>query len=352
MDTLMRPDTLDGPRVESYWVERLDRADRRISLITTVKGGSVEQNWDAPIKGGASITLHQPDIDVMKDRIRPWVRVNDLSWPLGVYLPSSPSESYDDDGLTWTFECLDKLSILDDDKITTAWGYDTGTVVTEAVLDVILGSGETSVALTESTATLRTPLSWKAGTSKLAIVNELLGAIGFSPLWVDGFGQYRVEPVIRADKKPVRRVFAQGEYAIHQQRWTRERKISHIPNRVICRTDGTDEIDGLEAVAQNTEPDSEFSYEARGYRWVTQVYDEDESVDQATLEELAERRLWGWTHPPSHYRVSHAVVPYDLLDVVRFVSDGHDVLAQVNEYQVPLEVGGQMSALWYGMGGA
>lgn len=342
-------DTLTGPRVETFWVELLDRSDQRIEIIPTVLGGQVEANWDAPIKSGCSIELHQPDLDVMKERIRPWVRVNDQAWPLGVFLPTSPADRFTENGRIWTVECLDKLSILEDDKIPEPWGFDAGVWVIGAVKDVIESTGETQVAVTEDPGVLRTPIAWKAGTPKRAIVNDLLNAIAYTPVWVDGFGQYRLEPYIDPHNRPITREFREGETSIHSQEWSRTQNITNVPNRVICTTDGTDEIPALVSVAENTDPDNPYSYQARGNRWKTETYEEDEAVDQAALDALAQRRLYGWMHPPMNFQVSHGIVPYNMLDVVRFVSNGNDALAWVNEYHVPLEIGGQMTAQWNGV---
>lgn len=111
-------------------------------------------------------------------------------------------------------------------------------------------------------------------------------------------------------------------------------------------TQGTDNQSALSAVAENTDPNSPYSYSARGNRWVTKVYTGAEAADQSTLQALASRYLRGADNPVAHYKVAHAAVPLDPNDVVRLKHQDIEVSASVNEYTIELKAGSLMSGLW------
>lgn len=347
-------DSLTSARIESFAVEVLDENDRVIGRMGTVLGGRVEANADTAIRTGCSINI-DPNcgwtltntFDVMKHRIRPWVRVNRVAWPLGVFLPSSPDDEHHEFGKTWNVKGLDKLVILQDSSIPETYSVAAGRVVTDVVRELIVDAGETRMAITPSPLLTRTDISWPPGTSHLRMINDLLGSIDYFSVWADGYGQYRVQPYTRpSDRLPVRE-FLEGDASIHSADYKRTRNTTDVPNRVILTTEGTDEVEGLVAVAENTDPNSPYSYQARGSRWVTRVEGGLQVADQATLDAQASRMLSGATLPITTFSVSHAIVPLNLNEVVRFKSGPYDTMVSINEYQVDLEVGSLMSGLWY-----
>ena len=338
--------TLTGPRVETYWVNLLDAEDNLVRPMMFVAGGRVEQNYDRLIRGGCSLTIHESSIDWMTARFQPWVRVNTESWPLGVFLASEPDEVHWAGGEGFEVRGLDKLSVLDEDKIEETLSAPAGSVALDLAIQQIHLAGEYAITYTDSSAQLREAIVWPAGTSRLSIVDSLMQAINYNRVWADGWGRYRLEPFVNPADRPPVWTFQPGELAIHSPEWKRQQNITGIPNKVILTTSGDDEQEALRAVASNTNPDSPYSYQARGNRWVVRDYDGVEAVDQPTLDSLAQRYLSNASRAVASYHVSHAPIPLDPMDVVRWRSGRHDVLAEVNEYQIELNAGAMMSSLF------
>ncbi|HHX46801.1 MAG TPA: hypothetical protein GX718_05445 [Brevibacterium sp.] len=338
-----------GVRVETHWTELLDSDDNVVAVLDGVSGGTVAQNIDARIRGGYSFTLTTTEVsfDWMTARFRPWVMVNGQRWPLGVFLASSPELGKEAAVARIKVAAHDKLIILDQDKIVETYSLEEGTEVVPVVVGIIQAAGESAIAVTSSAAALRTAMTWPVGTPWLTVCNELLGHVNYGSLWCDGYGQYRIEPAVEPrDRDPVY-TFRRGEASIHSPTWGRSQDIASVPNRVVLTTTGTDEVEEMVAVAENTDPTSPYSYQARGNRWVTRPYENVNAADQATLDALARRYLANATRAVAHLNVSHAVVPLDPGAVVRFVSDPYiDVIAQVNEYSIPLQPGALVSAMW------
>ena len=339
-------DTLTGPRIEYSWVELLDADDHPVGALDGVVSCRVEHNVNAVIRGGMSLTLRGDALEWATVRFRPWIVVNGLTWPLGVYLPASPALSHDEFGDTWDVPCVDKLSVLDQDVATSAYPVPAGVTVTTRIGSVIAGAGEYSMALTPSSLTTRSPMMWEPGTTKLRIVNDLLSSINYFSLWADRRGQYRGEPYRRPQDRPVTATFTEGEYAIHSPRWTREQDIAGVPNRVVLIVEGDDDNPGMTATATNADPTSPYSTVSRGGRVVARTYTNVEAADQSTLDNLAAHYLAEASTPSATLRVAHAPVPLDGNAVVRFTSGGVDTLAVVEGWQLDLKPGALMTGTW------
>ena len=345
----MISELLTGPRVEAFWVELLDVDDNPIRVLDGISDTTVAQNWDSTIRGGIQFSLHaqgNEDVNWMQNRFRPWIWSNGMSWPVGVFLPTSPTAKYSETSKTWDVSGLDKTSILDEDKVLQTYSVAKGAIITDVVRTLIESVGETRVALTPSVKVARDLMVWEPGTSILAIINDLFDHINYEHLWADKTGQFRAEPYIESQARPVSAVFAEGDASIHSPVFARTQDVTGVPNRVVLVTAGTDEAPALTAIATNTNPDSPYSYQSRGNRWVTRTYTGVEAADQATLNSLASKYLWTAATPIAYLDVSHAIVSLDLGNVVQFISDDVDVLALVNEYTIPLEVGALMTGKW------
>lgn len=336
-----------GPRVESYWVELLDRTDAVKRTLTTSYGGRVENNYDREIRGACSLNiLGNQEIDWLNDRFRPWVRVNNNAWPLGVYLPTSPEEKNGDEK-EWSVGGLDKTVVLSEAH--TDATYSVSPNISGPVLDVVVGIlhdlGEVRIAATPSSATVKDTMVWDPGTSWLTIVNGLLTAINYENIWTDRYGQFRLEPHVPAQNRPVAHTFLAGEQAIHKREWTRSRDITSVPNKTIVVMQGNDEDEGMVAVAVNVDPAHPYSYQARRNRWISRTYTAD-AADQATLDALASRYLWSASTPPANIYVEHMVIPFETLDVMRMVSGEDDFYGRVNEWQLELSPGALVRSMW------
>lgn len=332
---------LTGPRREAYRVELLDENENLVRVVSDWTNGSVEQNIDRIITGGATFVLDEPEVaDWMVARFRPWIEVNGFSWPLGVYLSTSPTEVNTPTGKRWEVGGLDKLSVLDEHHLTHSIQLGTGTPVTEFVVDLIHRAGESSVAVTQSAATLSNPVAWPPTTSLLRVINDVLLAINYRAVWCDMWGQYRIEPYVLPSERPVVWTFQPGAgLALHTASWDRTQDITAVPNRVVLTTNGDDDDEGMKATAENTDPESPYSYPRRGNRWVTRSYEGVEASNQATLDALAERYLVNASSPIASFTFEHAPFPMEPLDSVRVSTGGHHVLTRVNEYSLTLRAG-------------
>lgn len=333
---------LTGHRVESWRVDLLTEDDVPVGKVDGALGGEVEQNVNAVISGGGSVQVRDvgQDIDWLRARLQLWWTVGDQEWPLGVFLPSAPVARHDATGRAWDVELLDKLVVLDQDKIDGSYSLPAGTVVTSAVQEIIASAGETRTAITASAETLTAGMVWEAGTTKLRVVNDLLAAINYFALRCDGYGRYVAAPYQAPRNRTPAWDFAEGTRAVHLPAFTRDEDLAKVPNRVVLVSSGGSADPSLVAVASNTDPASRFSFAARGGRWIVHTETGVEATSQAVLDALAVRRLTELTSATATIELEHAFLPLDLNDAVGFRTGGVDAVGVIQKKRIPLTVGG------------
>lgn len=341
------------PRMnEEYSVDLLDSNDLLIRPLTEFTGGTFEQSRFADVHGGGVIDLltrGEPDIDWGSDRIQIWYSTNGFRWPLGVFLVEAPTLTYDDDtnAVTCSVNVLDKLAVLLQDAVEDHFSLPQGTVVTDAVQSLIRATGETRLAVTDSALTLPAGQVWEAGTTRLQIVNDLLGVIGYDSIWVDGFGQYRVEPS-RNSQIPVY-TFERGTTSIHLPDWSKESDWFDVPNKSIMVTQSTAEKPGLVSVVRNVNGNDgmpqKYSIEARG-RTISVTRTGVEAANQQVLDEMNVRSLRSSSYRVVNLQVEHALMPLRVGDLIAFQTPLYRATATISKYSIDLTPGSLASATW------
>jgi len=309
---------LDGARDDvGFKYELLDNDEARIGWLDGVNGGSLDYNAHSRIRAGGSIDITGAEvIDWHSTRIRPWAFVDDHEWPLGIFIPAAPADAWNDGRWSGAIELLGKLTVLETDEIPAAVSYPAGTVVTTAVREQIIAAGQTADAITDSTATLSSAMTWDAGTSRLTIINQLLTTINYWALGADGYGRFTADPYVRPAARPTRYPLLDGANSIYVDEFTRDRDLYKIPNRVLMIGTGSADTEALVGVAENTDPTSQTSIPYRGFV-KTETNTGIDAVDLATAHELARRRLINASSVTASIPLTHAMIPLDLNDVVQ-----------------------------------
>lgn len=314
-----------GARKPRWSFMRLDSEDRPLGLLSSVTGGSGTIAARERLGGSASLTLDEigQDIDWMRDRVQviydPGV-VGVDPWPVGTYLFTSPKERHDGVRVSYDVGLLTKLTVLDEDTVTGRYTLPKGADIIPAVEMLIQSAGEYRIAVTESSAKLGATYVSEPDDSKLTVINDLLAAAGYGALWVDGAGQFRVEPYVLPADRPVAYRFEHGEASVHLPEWEREQNHSIVPNRFVVIGDSDETAPPMRGVAENTNPASPYSFQARG-RWITGREEGFDGETQAAFTERAKRRLRDAMSPVSRLTASHAMLPLDPDMLVEFIPE-------------------------------
>lgn len=313
-----------GPRRPRWSFRLLDRSDWDLGELDGVSTevGQVELRALSRLGGSGSLTIADRGqaIDWMTHRVQaiydPGIS-GAAAWPVATMLLSSPIERHTEAGREFEVGLLPKTAVVDEDSVESMYSLAAGTPIIATVVQLIQSTGESRIAVTPSGATLSNAQVWEAGTSKLTIVNDLLTAAGYWSLWCDGGGQFRVEPYRLPSERAVAFDFAAGTTSIHRPTWSREQDHSSVPNRFVVIGQGSDEAPPLVGVAENDDPASPYSFQARG-RWITATEEGVEGDSQTVFDLLARRRLLDAMSPVAKLDVEHAIVPLEPNQLVLF----------------------------------
>jgi len=345
-----------GTRAERWRVDLLDYQDGYKRELREFLGGTYEVNGNRPIIGSGSISvafhIEDDDVEWGRDRFQVWYSPGYVDgerewWPRGVFLPSLPEIEYDDETglLAGSVKVMDKLLILDQDSPTGPHAVPAGASVVEEVNDLIASAGETRVNVEPSGEVLASPITWDAGTSKLQIINDLLRTIGYTPLRATGSGQFEATKQKPVRDRGVAWEFAQGRDSLHIPRWVKNDDWADTPNRVVLISQGDEETEAMMAVEEHP-PESRFSYEARGQRWIVHTETDVQVTSQAVLDDLARMRLGGLARSYSNMSVEHAMLDLWPGDRVDFRTDVYRTAAEIHSFTVAMEPGALVQGTW------
>lgn len=337
--------------------EVLDHNETIKTELVGVTGGSLAWSASASIKGSGTIDLIDTGakINWMNSRVRVRMVLDEgrgkpavKTVPIGVFIPSAPSSSWSDGVRTYTLEVLDKLSLLDGDTKTigngnaVTWTIRKGVNIFNVIIPLIRDLGESANAIQfDDDANLSSDMVFPAGTTSLKVVNELLAAANYFSLWCDGRGQYRATKYRRpADRDVVYEMeahFTEGDNSFMGIDWTHDHDIYDVPNRYVAIQTGDGEDEGLTATAVDQSRSSPFSYYSRG-RWITEVEEGVEAVDQAALNAYAQRKLDERQNVSEKVEISHVFLPDVLVNaVVKFKAGDVNMRASVQNTEIPLD---------------
>lgn len=319
---------LTGPREESWRYDILNLNNHRLGTLDEVTSASFEFSTFTTIRSSGQLESKAKGIDWMKVRIQPWYTArgggHELSWPIGIFIPAAPGTQYSGEGASQSIELYDKLQILVDDKVESTFSVAAGTNVTTQIKGLLSAAGEVKDAVTPSDAELRTSMVWEADTTKLQVINDLLAAINYFSLWVDGYGVFHGTPYIEPAARGIAWSFKDDSNSIYSPNFFNDRDDFSVPNKVQLVSTSDGETPALTAEATNEDPNSRYSYNQRG-RWITMTELDVEAASQFTLNTLAQRRLIELSNVSSTFDISHALLPLELNSAVEFIRDTEDI---------------------------
>lgn len=339
-------------RREAWRFDLLDLDDKLIGNLDGAESGSFDFNINQTIRSSGSVSWVQPSPeaeppDWTQVRVQPWYMLlapdrNEViqEIPLGVFLPSYPSEALSATGVSLDVDLHDKLLILDQDKTQEAYTARSGELVTTLVRELLLGTGQTALSMDESTEVIRTNMTWDAGTTWLRITNDVLAAAGYFSLEVDGYGVFQAKRYVAPAQRGVQRAFLDDSDSIYDDEFVHEEDIFSVPNRVIAVSTSDGESESMVAVADD-DGIGRFSIGSRG-RVIAENEEGVEATSQSVLDQHARRRLTELQQVTSSYDLNHALVPLHLNDLVRLRNTQHnrDIHGVVQSFSLSTELGG------------
>jgi hypothetical protein len=377
-----------GSRVIKFRYDLLDSSERKKGELKRVHSGEVSMNAFNTIKRTAKFTLEDEyadkrtyytwqdvddktwfdmqgtyyrelwsidkasalKIDWLNDRIQPFVmfQMPDGGWiefPLGIFLLSSPTKK-DSNGFTVRqVEAYDGLIILDQDKFTERTYFSAGTLYEDAVREILQSSGINKINIQiPNGATLPNDKEWATGVSKLQAVNDLLGAVNNTPLWVDASGYFRSQPYERPDERAVGYTYSDQELSIIVEGIEEELDLFDVANSWVV-TVSNPEAEPLTARKDNTNPDSPTSIPSRNRR-IVDFRQVDDIASQEALDAYVERIASEASQIYGRIKFSTPIMPHhEYYDIIQLEYSPLDISGKFAEasWTIKLEAGAKMT---------
>ena len=323
---------LAGNRSAEYRYQLLSAREEFVRSLDCVIRGRVSLSAGSALRAGGNLTLvltPNPNIDWQQHRLSIHYDVTwggeVYSWPLGVFLFESPEISASEATDLADVELLSKLTILDVDCIDQTYSIQAGENYISKITQLIQSTGETQYQLGTSSRKAVASQAWPPGTSKLKIINEMLAAINFWALYVDGWGRFRSGPYVDPTARATAIDFDEfSENAFHLPEFPWSQDVNSVPNKVQVINTGSDNRPAIVGVATNENPSSKYSFQRRGKRWIVQTHTNIDFETEAEGNAIARRKLQAASSPNSTFELKHAPIPVLPNDVIAFRTQRDD----------------------------
>ena len=338
--------------IVKFRCDLLNREEIRIGELA-VESGNVRMDSLAEIKRTARFTITEQeaqDIDWLSDRIRPvfLLQMPDggwIEWPLGIFMPSSPTRKSDGGRIVREVEAYDTSLILKEDKFTDRYIIPAGTKYVEAVADILYGVGIWKVNILDHPGVLSVDREFEIGTAKLTAINELLAAINYTSIWVDENGFLTSKPYQLPSDREAEYEYRTDDISIIHPGATEELDLFSVPNKWVRYVSNPDVGVVLRSEYTNDLSVSPTSTVRRG-RVITDAEAVDDIADQETLDAYVRRIAYQASQVYGHLEFSTAVMPHhSFYDCLYIEHKGLGVSSKYMEssWELPLQADGAMT---------
>ncbi|MGG4499025.1 hypothetical protein [Brevibacillus reuszeri] len=281
-------------RTFHFRYELLDSQNQVKATLLNIQAANIKYNALAQIKRTASFSLlDDGSINFLSDRIKPYalLRMPDggwTEWPLGVFIPTTPPRKADPTGTIFRdVEAYDLLQVLVDDKVEDRYTVVAGKNYIAEIKVLLDSAGITAQNLTATTKTLPATRDWDPGTTKLQIINDLLGAINYRSLWFDENGIAIAQPYVAAAERASEYTYRDDDDSVIFPEAQQTLDLFSVPNKWVLVVSEADRPP-LVSIYTNNNLGSPTSTISRG-RTIVDYRRSQEAADQATLDARAQR---------------------------------------------------------------
>lgn len=245
-----------------------DIHDRTLGKVS-VEGGRVSFDSTQEVMwtmSGLAKKSEFLDINVVDERIIPWMclRLDNgdvVKWPLGRYL-INPAEEDNGNSRMISITGYGMEKIAYDDKIASRFYVAPGNIYTSTVAQ-LLGSVYSHINLIPTLKTHTAELEWGIGTRKIEIVNALLGAISYNPIYFDEYGNAVVDEFIFPQNRSVEITYSADKKSILLDGFTKQSSKFEVANKYVRYVENADET-YLISTYINDDRNSPYSTVCRG----------------------------------------------------------------------------------------
>lgn len=326
---------LHSNRIVRFKYNLLNRHDLKIGELDVRPGGRITLNSLAEIKRTATFAILDADIDWLNDRIQPvfCLRMPDggwAEWPLGIFLMSSPTVKFESGIRFREVECYDKSLILVEDKVDNRYIIPAGTSYITAIETLLNSAGIWKINITPHPGQTAIDKEFEIGTSKLTIINQLLGEINYTSLWVDENGYAVAKPYLIPSGREAEYTYKDDDMSIIYPGSIVEEDLFFVPNKWVLVASNP-EREPLRSVYVNDLPTSRTSTISRG-RIIVKYLEIDDIYDQETLDSRTKRQAYEDSQIYGKFIFETALMPHhSFLDILYIEHSKHGIVGKYTE---------------------
>jgi hypothetical protein len=209
-----------------------------------------------------------------------------LRYPLGVFI-INPSAALNNKSIFVTVEGYDLSQIAYDAKLEDVVSYAEGAVYTSSIANRIGALYTNYEVVTDPDLTNPADIEYEIGASEISVINDMLNAINYYPLYFDENGAGHAEPYIFPEERRVELEYSADNKSVIFDGVTQASNLFSTPNRFVRYTDDPDH-GPLRSVFTVTDPSIPSSTVNRG-RVITDIEQVDDVATQSTLDNLTRR---------------------------------------------------------------
>lgn len=317
-------------------------------------GGEIKMSLSGTFSEQATdVDGNEITVNFLSDEIRPMMIIDGVEFPLGVYSVAKAVPSETNGIRRLKIEAFDRCWRVRDNYTEDILHFPAGMNYLAAIESQLIESGIENVLATPTSAVLTEDREdWEIGTSRLAIVNQLLGEINYNQLWFTTNGTAVLEPASVPTAENIEHTMSdlpedqlQGAVKIDRMlpAITRETDVYAAPNVFLCVCSNPDKDAAMVAKAENTNPQSQLSIRRRGRR-IMKMERVDNIASQAELQAYADRLCNESIIGGETIRVATALQPgYGVADVVAIKYGDLNAICIERAFSMELNVGGKMT---------
>lgn len=175
---------------------RTDRDGNRVDDITTsIETCSIENNIERDVKRTATFSLNEDGVtlDFLADHIQPVMALTvntatgeqETEFSLGVFHLTFPDDDETPARRLRSVQANDVTIYGVLDQLADSYTVAAGSNPVDEAKAILTSAGFTRFNIPPTSGTLATAITWPAGTSKLAVANDLLMAVHYYTCWAD-----------------------------------------------------------------------------------------------------------------------------------------------------------------------
>ena len=256
--------------------------------ISCRASGALKTSFSAtflPAKAG------EPEINWLRDELQPCIVIDGVETPLGIFRPTDTQAQRKSYVTSTAVTAYDRGWVVQTTKTETLLHLSAGDGYIDVIKRLLLTCGITLVLADASSAVLPADREdWQTGTSYLTIINQLLGEIGFNPLWFDADGLAHLQKYSAPSAAAIKRSYSVRHGLTLRPvapGYTETTDIYNAPNVFVCICDNADRSAVLTATAENKCFGAK-SILQRGMR-IVQTEKVKQIADQTSLQAYADK---------------------------------------------------------------